>query len=225
MKDKFYKIKVYSDNRILITLHDFIPNPFPLPPPSSRPDSLSLRPQSEYMSTKDYRKLLKATHRKLWDLDFEEEKCVFITLTLKEDLDYQQLNNEFHRFLVYIKRKFGKFEYIRSIELQEKTLRLHIHSILQFKTIPKHIDTGVIEKLWGLGICDFQKTFDLRGVLQYITLFKDQHIQKDNPHYTCFLRGSKVISTSQHFGKQIECLLEAPKSLWTTTLIILKNNF
>ena len=204
MKDKFYKVKIYSDNRILITLHDFNPNPIPLPLPSSRPDSISLRPPSEYMSTKDYRRLLKTTHRKLWDLEFEEDKCVFVTLTLKEDMDYEQLNKEFHRFFVYVKRKYGKFEYIRAIELQEKTLRYHIHCILQFKSIPMHLDTNVIEKLWGLGVCDFQRVFDLRGVLQYITKFKDQHEQKDNPNYTCFLRGSKIISTSQHFGKQID---------------------
>lgn len=200
MSDKLYKVKLFKDNRLTITLHGFNPFKSSKPLPTTRPNATTPILRNEYMSTKDYKKLLKTAHRKLWDKDFTQGYYVFITLTLDRDLSYKKLLKEFHRFEISAKRKFGKYEYIRAIELQEKTLRFHIHAVLQFQDISTHINKEVIETLWGLGICDFQPVDDILGVLQYITKFKPQHQQKENPHFTYFVRGAKVISTSQHFG-------------------------
>lgn len=200
--ENLYKIRIYDDNRLTIITHDF--NPFqrtsPLPSIDNTPTSKII---NKYMSTKDYTRLLKRAHKKLWDRSFDQERCAFTTLTLSKDLDYHNLCNEFHRFLVYVKRKFGKFEYLKSIELQEQTLRYHIHAILQFQDILPRINQSNIEKLWGLGVCDYKPVFDIWGVIQYLTKLKEQHLQKENPLFTHFLRGAKVISTSQHFGAQI----------------------
>lgn len=201
--EPLYKVRIYKDNRILITLHNF--NSFQSigPIPSTRNTTTPIL-TPKYMSYKDYKRLLNYTHRKLWERDFDQSKCVFITLTLDKDLDYSTLLKEFHRFYVYVKRKFGKLEYIRAIELQEKNLRYHIHLVIQFQEYPTLINKSIIENLWGLGICDFQPVTKIRGVLQYLTIIKDHHIQKENPHFTYFLRGSKLISTSQNFGVQID---------------------
>ena len=205
MSDKKYKVKLFKDNRLTITLHGFNPFQSSKPLPTTRPNASTPILRNEYMSTKDYKKLLKTAHRKLWDKDFTQGYFIFITLTLDRDLTYQRILKEFHRFYVYLKRKFGKVEYIRAIELQEKTLRLHIHSVLQFNYPQPLITKKIIEDLWGLGICDFQPVNDIWGVLQYITKFKPQHQQKENPHFTYFLRGAKVVSTSQHFGTPLSC--------------------
>lgn len=204
MSDKLYKVKIFNDNRITITLHDFNPFQISKPLPTTRPDTTTLKLPNEFMSVKDYKRLLKATHKKLWDMEFEQDKCFFITLTLDRDINYQKLNNEFHRFLVYVKRKFGKFEYIRAIEQQETIPRLHIHAIIQFSNKPTTFNQGIVENLWGLGICNVEPVFDIWGVLQYITKFKEHHIQKNNPYNTCFSRGARVISASQHFGVKIK---------------------
>ena len=198
-----YKVRIYNDNRMTITLHDFIPfqgKEFKQPVPNAKTKKLA----NKYMSYKDYVRLLKSCHKKLWDRDFDQSKCVYITLTLKENLDYQKLNYQFHRFLVYLKRKFGKFEYVRAIEIQEDTRRFHIHSIIQFNDFPKLINQQIIEDLWKLGICYYEPADDIRGVFQYITKFKAPHLQKNNPHFTCFLKGTKVITSSQHFGNKID---------------------
>lgn len=205
MCDKKYKVKIFKDNRLTITTHGYYPFQGSKPLPTTRPDTATPVLRNEYMSTKDYKRLLKSTHRKLWDKDFTQGYYIFITLTLDRDLTYQMLLKEFRRFLIYVKRKFGKFEYIRAIELHKKIHRLHIHAVFQFKDKPTHINKSSIEKLWGLGICDIKTTFDIRGILQYITKFKPQHEQKENPHLTYFLRGAKVVSTSQHFGTPINC--------------------
>lgn len=197
-----YKVRIYNDNRMTITLHDFIPfkdREFKQPVPKANTNKLA----NKFMSYKDYVRLLKSCHKKLWDRDFDQSKCISITLTLKEDLDYQKLNNQFHRFLVYLKRKFGKFEYVRAIEIQKETRRFHIHSIIQFNVLPKLINKKIIEDLWKLGICYYEPVDDIRGGIQYITNPKDPHLQKDNPHFTCFLKGTKVITSSQHFGIKI----------------------
>ena len=201
--ENLYKIRIYNDNRLTITIHDF--NPFqktgPLPSINHTPTPRAI---NRYMRTKDYVGLLKRTNKKLWYRSFDQERCSFITLTLSKDLDYIQLNNEFHRFLVYVKRKFGKFEYLKAIELQGETNRFHIHVIFQFQSKPAQINKMIIEKLWGLGVCNYEPTFDIRGNIQYVTILKDQNIQKENPTFTYFPMGAKVISTSQHFGTQIE---------------------
>ena len=204
MNDKQYKVKIFDDNRITIVLHSFNSFQNSKPLPSTRSDSSTATLPNEFMSVKDYKRLLKATHKKLWDRKFEQDNCFFITLTLDRDMNYQKLNNEFHRFLVYVKRKFGKFEYIRAIELQETTPRLHIHTIIQLYRKSTTLNQSIVESLWKLGICNVEPVFDIWGVLQYITKFKDHHKQKNNPYYTCFPRGVRVISASQHFGVKIE---------------------
>lgn len=200
MSDKKYKVKIFKDNRLTITLHGFNPFNGSKPLPTTRPNASTPILRNEYMSTKDYKKLLKTAHRKLWDKDFTQGDFIFVTLTFDRDLTYQRLLKEFHRFYVYLNRKFDKVEYVRAIELQEKTLRLHIHAVLQFNNPQPLITKKIIEDLWGLGICDFQPVNDIWGVLQYITKFKPLHEQKNNPYFTYFRRGAKVISTSQHFG-------------------------
>lgn len=197
---KLVKVKLFKDNRLTLTLHGYYPFKSSKPLPTSRPNTTTPILRNEYMSTKDYKRLLKTAHRTLWDKDFTQGSYVFITLTLNGDLDYQRLNNEFHRFVVYVKRKFGKFEYVRAIELQEKTLRYHIHVVFQFSQYPCGLNKSSIKKLWGLGICDFQIVDDIWAPLQYITKFKPHHQRKDNPHFTYFTRGAKVVSMSQHFG-------------------------
>lgn len=200
MVKKFYKVKIFKDNRLTITLHSFYPNKTNKPLPTSRPDKINLKPINDYMSTKEYKRLLKSDYKRLWDRDFSQGYYFFITLTLKNDLTYNKFIKELHRFWVYVKRKFGKFEYVRAIELQEKTLRLHVHYVLQFQDKPTYINKEVITNLWGLGICDFQPVDDIWAPLQYITHFKPHHIQKDNPYFSYFPKGAKVISTSLHFG-------------------------
>ncbi len=197
-----YKVRIYNDNRMTITLHDFIPfkdREFKQPVPKANTNKLA----NKFMSYKDYVRLLKSWHKKLWDRDFDQSKCKYITLTLKKDLDYQKFTKEFRRFLLYVKRKFGEFEYVRAIELQKKTFRYHIHAVIQFKDYPMHFRKRIIENLWGLGMCHVKRVKDIWAPLQYITTFKKQHRQKDNPNYTWFLRGTKVITCSQHFGTKI----------------------
>ena len=205
MSDKKYKVKLFDDNRLTITLHGFNPFKSSKPLPTTRPDTATPIFRNEYMSVKDYKKLLKTTHRKLWDKDFTQGYFIFITLTLDRDLTYKRLLKEFHRFEVAANRKFGKFEYIRAIELQETIPRLHIHIVVQFNEKPAIFNQSIVESLWGLGICNVEPVFDIWGVLQYITQFKDHHKQKNNPYYTCFPRCARVISASQHFGVKIDC--------------------
>ncbi len=197
--EPLYKVRIYNDNRMTITLHEFNPTP-------KREPKLPVRNKTTpiltnmYMSCSEYSKLLKRFHRKLWERDFNQNNCVFITLTLNKDLGYHTLSEELRKFFIYVTRKFGPFEYVRVFELQEKIHRYHIHTILQFDNKPTTIDKGIIETLWGLGVCDVQPVYDIRGVIQYITKFKEQHIQQENDHFTYFRKGTRVITTSQHFG-------------------------
>ena len=200
--ESLYRVRIYKDNRMTIFLHEFNPTPMvgPKLPYRNRSTPTLI---DVYMTCSDYIKALKRHHRKLWEKDFVEDKCMFATLTLQEDLTYEKLLNEYHRFVVYFTRKFGKFEYFRTIELHEKIPRFHIHLILEFKDNVATITQSDIERLWGLGQCYLEPIDDIRGLIQYLTKFKEQHKQKDNPHFTCFHKGARVLSMSYNFGTPI----------------------
>ena len=199
MSNNSYKVRIYSDNRFTVYLHSF--NPFSVRQgPYPKRSQIKAVFDGSYMPAKDYVKLLKSAHKKFWDRQFPQNKSVFITLTTRDCLPYHRLNNEFRRFLVYVKRSFGKAEYLRAIERHAKADHFHIHAILQFNGLPKTLTSKTVERLWGLGGCKVQKVYDIYGVIQYVTKYKKQNLLKEYSYFSCFPKGAKVISSSQHFG-------------------------
>ena len=200
---KSIKVRIYQDNRVVISLHPY----------QTTLKKKKLLPKSPYeddlhplhlMTRKNYIRQLNAFHKRLWERDFSTGKYYFITLTLKQKLSLEKLIKEFHRFVVYLRRKFNKIEYFRAIEHHNDYKRLHIHLILQLQEDSLPCNHKVITKLWGLGHCQVKPITNIRHAIVYLTKSKEDNIHYYNYKYTYFPIKSRILSCSNNFGKKIE---------------------
>ena len=191
---------IITNNRITINLHPFNPNRNKSFGTNNNISSVRL---NEYMSCKDCNKLLKRYQKKLFQMEIDSENTFFITLTLKNVLEYNSLLNEFHRFYVGLNRKFGKFEYLRVIQFQNCN-KYHIHIIIKFYVFPNNLNKNVLEKMWKNGIVHLEPVDNVYNLIQYVTRFNKNCVQETNPHLTCFLKNSKIISYSKKFTIETE---------------------
>ena len=195
------KIKIYGDNTLEIIPHPYYHNPNKNTLIPKNPNRESSFIESSFMNSKEYSLLLKRTYRKLFTSQLCLNNAFFITLTLKEIISIKQLNKEFHKFIVYTRRKISKPEYFRAFEFHNKGNRLHVHVLLSFNQQPTNLTKEFIEKnLWKLGAVDIKKSWSTMGALEYCTTYKRNNIQNDkNKGYTYFPKGTKIISMSENF--------------------------
>lgn len=81
--------------------------------------------------------------------------CRFITLTYKENMTnaeqlYQDFKNFNKRFKRYIEKLELSYEYIVSIEAQERGA-FHLHCIYIFNSSPPFIENSILAQIWGKG--------------------------------------------------------------------------
>lgn len=195
------KVKIYKDNTLEIIPHPYYSNSQKRNLLPKNPYRESVFIESSYMSSKEYSLLLKRRYRELFNKQLLLDNPYFFTLTLRERLSLNQLNKEFHKFIVYVKRRVGKPEYLRVFEFHNKGTRLHIHALLTFKERPINLNKEYIEKyLWKLGSVHFKRAWSAMGALEYCTTYKLNNIQKGkNKYLTYFPKGTKIISMSENF--------------------------
>lgn len=157
---------------------------------------------SKYMTVRCYVRNLKTYQEKLWDLHFDSDNFYFITLTFDNVIEYREVLSKFKMFTIYMTRKFGHFEFLRAIE-STGIKHFHIHIIVQFDEFPLGLSDREIELLWRFGTCELKFVHDLRGIIQYLTKYKETSINKADGRHTFFPKNAKIIATSQHFGKAI----------------------
>lgn len=193
MDEKKYQVKIYDNERIIVSMHSY--NPF-----KSRTEwngHKRSKNYNEYMSKKDYFKTIRRWSEKIWKLNIDSNKCKFITLTLKEDMSWEVLLNKFTSFMYSIRRNFGNnTQYIRAVELQENSKRFHIHLVLVFEDNPPNISIKWIEDHWPYGYIHRENVNDVYGLMQYLTLFDTNALQSKSQGATHFPKNAKILSTS-----------------------------
>ncbi len=199
------KMVVYDDNSILIDTHPYKQSKTKRTIlPSRNPRNSSNKPPPKYMTKRSYNAILKKTHKRLFGKILNINNPYWITFTLNnanKHLDEKEISQEFHKFIMCVSYHFGKPAYIRAIEYQNKSgLRLHIHALLSFKDKPKGFNRSYVKKhLWKLGNVKIKLAYDCMGLIEYITIFKEQNINPTDKNFTNFIRGSKIISMSNDF--------------------------
>lgn len=197
----------YPDGRIEISTHSYILNRskkhYPQKPYGYKKTFLF----EDLMTTKNYIRLLKSAHKRLWRRDYAGYDFVFLTLTCKNPISLESLSDIFNNFLILFRKKHGPFEYVRAFEFNEKMGYIHIHVILQFCILSffnekPFINENYLKKIWKLGFFHVKYVEDIYGTLQYITTYKANNLLSDQ-RLTKFPRNTKIISTSQHFGVKI----------------------
>lgn len=181
-------------------------------PTKSTPSSSHHTRTKGFMAVKEYKQLL---NRHLYNLlisNDESKKYFFITLTLTDSMDYTQLTKEFTRFHTCItrhgkRRKWGKMEYVRAIELQDNG-KYHIHIIAFFENPECFLSSSQVETMWKLGFCKVESVYDLVGLKRYITTFCNNVINSCEKSLTLFPKGARLISSSRNFETQNEVVEE-----------------
>lgn len=183
------------------------------------------KPTYNYLSCKNYCRQYKSCYDRLQHRQFNNEKCLFITLTTKDILDIKLLPDKFLLFVKNMKNNYGPIEYFRSIEFNEKDLRCHVHVILQFQNKPHNLSEQTLNKHWKLGNCfisnknsnpfstfdsEYYEVYDVIGAIQYMCKYKSANIQKWTSYsgkeydtrYTYFPKGFRIFTCSRNFGIQ-----------------------
>ena len=97
--------------------------------------------------------------------------CKWITLTYAENMtDTKRLYNDFKKFVMRFKYKYGKFEYIVACEPQGRGA-WHCHCIIIFDKKAPFIANKEIEALWGQGFTKTNKLDDIDNIGAYLTAY------------------------------------------------------
>ena len=97
--------------------------------------------------------------------------CKWVTLTYAENMtDTKRLYNDFKKFVMKFKYKYGKFEYIVACEPQGRGA-WHCHCIIIFDKKAPFIPNKEIEKLWGHGFTKTNKLDDIDNIGAYLTAY------------------------------------------------------
>lgn len=114
MKQIYNNIKkrTYSDGRIRYIMHQY--QKANKPPYQGSFKKEKMNPDIiKNMTSKCYKRLLKANFKKLYEREFNLSNCLFITLTFKDKLDIETVNLKFKQFIKKLRIHFGKLEYMR----------------------------------------------------------------------------------------------------------------
>lgn len=123
--------------------------------------------------------------------------CRFITLTYKDNIQNpNQLYNDFRNFHKRLKRYMKKqnyhYEYIVTIEAQERGA-FHLHGILIFDKKAPYIDNSKLAEIWGLGFVSVKaidKNVDNIG--KYLTAYLTDLPIDNNADISTDVIGGKI---------------------------------
>ena len=97
--------------------------------------------------------------------------CKWITLTYAENMtDTKRLYNDFKKFVMRFKYKYGNFEYIVACEPQGRGA-WQCHCIIIFDKKAPFIPNKEIESLWGHGFTKTNKLDDIDNIGAYLTAY------------------------------------------------------
>lgn len=97
--------------------------------------------------------------------------CKWITLTYAENMtDTKRLYNDFKKFVMRFKYKYGNFEYIVACEPQGRGA-WHCHCIIIFDKKAPFIPNKEIESLWGYGFTKTNKLDNIDNIGAYLTAY------------------------------------------------------
>lgn len=196
--NKSIKLEILEGNRVKLYFHPT--SHFPSKPKFDY--TKCIKPTSKNMTISCYVRNLKIYPEKLWDLHFDSDNFYYITLTFDNAIEYGEVQSKFKMFTIYLTRTFGHFEFVRAIEATGKN-QFHIHIVVQFDEFPFGLSNREIESVWKFGICEVKSVHDLRGIIQYITKYKENAINNTDGRHTFFPRNAKIITKSENFGKEI----------------------
>jgi hypothetical protein len=193
------RVDTFPDGRITVVPHSFAPRSV-RGSVAGRGRPHATQAAHAFMVTADYLRLLRRWHRELWGREFDFGDCRFVTLSLDRVMDWQELTRHVSRLLLSVSRTFADADYLRTVEVQPRSKRFHVHFIFGFPVPTPTFTADWIDRHWKQGKIHVRPVTDIRAVMQYLTKRKDG-ASKTAP--TLFPRGARVVAMSHNFGKVV----------------------
>lgn len=162
--------------------------------------------RNEPMTKTAYRRTLNRYFERLIELDLESEKCLSVTLTIRNEKynTYDKICDRFKHFAdeVRFSKKVGKsyLGAVRFIEVQERGF-FHIHCILVFDNANIKLTWKDLYRMWGWGYVRVTPVYYLIGLIDYLTNIKHGVDSNPNNKFTRYPKGAKIIYISPNLPK------------------------
>lgn len=160
--------------------------------------------RNEPMTKAAFRKTLNRYFERLYELDLEDEKCRFVTLTISKTKynSYDKICGRFKHFIYWVREKV-KDSYVgvvRFIEIQEKGF-FHIHCILVFDSEDIKLTWRDLYQMWGWGFVKVKPVNERFGLIDYLTNQKHSVSQGNGDIFTRYPKGARIIYISPNLPK------------------------
>lgn len=172
----------------------------------TRRHSFPLVKRSEPMTKTAYRRTLNRNFEKLIELDIINEKCLFLTLTIRDEKynTYEKISDRFKHFTneVRTSKKVGD-SYVgtaRFIEVQKKGF-YHVHCIIVFDTADIKLTWKDLHRMWGWGFVKVAAVYGFNGLIDYLTNLKCGVQSEQNDKFTRYPKGARVIFISPNLPR------------------------
>jgi hypothetical protein len=100
------------------------------------------------------------------DINFENEKSCFITLTFADEVEYEFAVKGFKMFTKNARRQYNNFKYVATIELQQRGA-IHFHIICNIAELEEC--NQFVSDYWTYGTHDVQSIYDKNKLALYMT--------------------------------------------------------
>lgn len=158
--------------------------------------------RNEPMTKAAFKKTLNRYFERLCELDLDNEKCLYVTLTISNAKynSYDLICSRFKYFVNLVKDKVQD-DYVgvmRFVEMQAKGF-FHIHCILVFKRKNINLSWRDFHKFWGWGYVRVQPVKNRFGLFDYST--NKKHGAENDDKFTRYPKGAKIIYISPNLPK------------------------
>ena len=159
---------------------------------------------NESMTNAALRKTLNRSFERLFELDLEDEKCWFVTLTISKEKhnSYDKICNRYSHFIGLLRERVKDFYVgaVRFIEVQEKGF-FHIHCILVFDRENIKLTWRDCYKMWGWGYVNIKTVTDRFGLIDYLTNIKHSAGNWQGNKFTRYPKRARVIYIDPNLPK------------------------
>lgn len=160
--------------------------------------------RNEPMTKMALKRTLNRYFEKLFELDLENEKCRFLTLTISKEKynNYKKICERFKYFIGEVREQTKKYYLgmIRFIELQQNGF-FHIHCILVFNSKNFNFTSKELQKIWGWGLVDIKTIKDRFGLFDYLTNLKHSATFGTSNEFTRYPKGARIIYISPQLSR------------------------
>lgn len=171
---------------------------------STRWQGFPLVNRNEPMTKEAYKRTLNRYFERLIELDLAKKKCLFLTLTIRNEKynTYEKICDRFKDFtnkVRFNKRVDNSYVgVVRFIEVQQKGF-FHVHCILVFDREPVKLTWKVLRRIWGWGYVKVKSVNYLIGLFDYLT--NSKHSTENAGKFTRYPKGARVIYITPNLPK------------------------